>query len=194
MFGERCFYQYLCDLASQNMKTYLRIPLCALCILLIGLHACAPPKSISTQKANTYEENVAPYRIHYADSLQQTQATAPSPERPLAAGPLITRYAITDDMDAYLAERSERNAEKNVYQGYTLQVYTGGSRDEANEAKRRVYNALPDARPAINYNSSIYRVQVGEYTSRLAAQEDYTLLKEEFPYVLLVPQKFRVNG
>ena len=162
--------------------------------LLLGLNACAPPKSISTQKANTYEENVAPYRIHYADSLRQTQTVAPSPERPLAAGPLTTRYAITDDMDAYVAERSERNADKNSYQGYTLQVYTGGSRDEANEAKRRVYNALPDARPAINYNSSIYRVQVGEYTSRLEAQEDYTLLKEEFPYVLLVPRKFRING
>lgn len=161
---------------------------------LIGLNACAPPKSISTQKANTYEENVAPYRIHYADSLQQTQTTAPTPERTLTAGPLTTRYAITDDMDDYVAERSARNGEKNAYQGYTLQVYTGGSRDEANEAKRRVYNALPDARPAINYNSSIYRVQVGEYASRLEAQEDYALLKEEFPYVLLVPQKFKING
>ncbi len=176
------------------MKTLHRNLFYACGVLLVGLNACAPPKSISTQKANTYDENVAPYRIHYADSLQQTQATAPSPERPLTAGPLTTRYAITDDMDAYLAERSERNREQNAYQGYTLQVYTGGSRDEANEAKRRVYNALPDARPAINYNSSIYRVQVGEYTSRLEAQEDYTLLKKEFPYVLLVPQKFKING
>lgn len=157
------------------------------------MNACAPPKSISTQKANTYEEDVSPYRIHYADSLRQAQVTVSSPERTLTAGPLITRYAITDDMDAYVAERSERNGEKNSYQGYTLQVYTGGSRDEANQAKRRIYNALPDARPAINYNSSIYRVQVGEYASRLEAQEDYSLLKKEFPYLLLVPQKFKVN-
>ena len=175
------------------MKTPLRNLFYACGVLLVGLNACAPPKSITTQKANTYDEDVSPYRIHYADSLRQAQATAPAPERTLAAGPVITRYAITDDMEAYLAERSERNGEKNAYQGYTLQVYTGGSRDEANEAKRRVYNALPDARPTINYNSSIYRVQVGEYASRLQAQEEYTLLKEEFPYVLLVPQKFKVN-
>lgn len=161
--------------------------------LLIGFDSCAPRKSISTQKADTHEENVASYRIRYADSLRQTQAAAPNPERTLTVGPVATRYAITDDMDAYVADRSARNADKNVYQGYTLQVYTGGSRDEANEAKRQVYDALPDARPAINYNSSIYRVQVGEYTNRLEAQEDYTQLKKEFPYVLLVPQKFRVN-
>jgi hypothetical protein len=164
-----------------------------LIILSVGVDSCAPRKSISTQKADTHEENVAPYRIRYADSLRQTQATVPNPERTLTVGPVATRYAITDNMDAYVAERSERNADKNTYQGYTLQVYTGGSRDEANEAKRRVYDALPDARPAINYNSSIYRVQVGEYTNRLEAQEDYTQLKKEFPYVLLVPQKFRVN-
>lgn len=161
--------------------------------LVILLHACAPSKTITTQKANTYEENVSQYRINYADSLRQNNTTKAPPERTLSSGPATTRYAITGEMDEYLQERSEANLEKNSYQGYTLQVYTGGSRDEANNAKRRVYNALPDARPNINYNSSIYRVQVGEYTDRLEAQEDYTMLKEEFPYVLLVPQRFKVN-
>lgn len=160
---------------------------------LFLLSACAPSKTITTQKANTYEEDVSPYRINYADSLRQSSATSASPERTLSSGPITTRYAITGEMNEYLAERSEANQEKNSYQGYTLQVYTGGSRDEANAAKRRVYSALPDARPNINYNSSIYRVQVGEYVDRLQAQEDYTMLKEEFPYVLLVPQRFKVN-
>ena len=161
--------------------------------LVVLLNACAPAKTITTQKASTYEEDVSPYRIHYADSLRQASTTSASPERTLSSGPITTRYAITGEMDEYLTERSEASREKNSYQGYTLQVYTGGSRDEANAAKRRVYNALPEARPNINYNSSIYRVQVGEYVDRLQAQEDYTMLKEEFPYVLLVPQRFKVN-
>ena len=159
---------------------------------IVFLNACAPPKNISTQKANTYEENVSALRIHYADSLQANNSTA-QPERTLSSGPVTTQYAVTSDVDEYLVERSELNAQKNSYQGYTLQVYTGGSREEANEAKRRVYEALPSARPAISYNSSIYRVQVGEYASRLAAQEDYATIQKEFPYVLLVPQKFKLN-
>ena len=161
--------------------------------LLVLLGACAPSKTITTQKANTYEEDVSQYRINYADSLRQNDVASTSPERTLSSGPITTRYAITGEMDEYLAERSEANREKNSYQGYTLQVYTGGSREEANAAKRRVYSALPDARPNINYNSSIYRVQVGQYIDRLQAQEDYTMLKEEFPYVLLVPHRFKVN-
>ena len=161
--------------------------------LVILLNACAPSKTITTQKANTYEEDVSQYRINYADSLRQNNTASPSPERTLSSGPITTQYAITGEMDEYLTERSDANREKNSYQGYTLQVYTGGSRDEANAAKRRVYTALPNARPNINYNSSIYRVQVGEYIDRLQAQEDYTMLKEEFPYVLLVPQRFKVN-
>ena len=175
------------------MKTNTTLLFQMLLGLIILLNACAPSKTITTQKANTYEENVSQYRINYADSLQLNEAVGASPERVLSSGPVTTRYAITGEMDEYLAERSEANFEKNSYQGYTLQVYTGGSRDEANAAKRRVYTALPDARPNINYNSSIYRVQVGEYVDRLQAQEDYTMLKEEFPYVLLVPQRFKVN-
>lgn len=174
---------------KNNVTTFFNGMLLALALL----SACAPSKTITTQKANTYEEDVSPYRINYADSLRQASAAGASPERTLSSGPVTTRYAVTSDMNEYLNERSEANREKNSYQGYTLQVYTGGSRDEANQAKRRVYTALPDARPNINYNSSIYRVQVGEYNSRLAAQEDYTMLKKEFPYVLLVPQRFKIN-
>ena len=161
--------------------------------LMVLLHACAPSKTITTQKADTYEENVSQFRINYADSLQQNDMKTTSPERVLSSGPVTTRYAITGEMDEYLQERSEANLEKNSYQGYTLQVYTGSSRDEANDAKRKVYTALPDARPAMGFASSMWRVQVGEYTDRLQAQEDYSKLKAEFPYVLLVPQRFKVN-
>ncbi len=176
------------------MKIVHHLAYCLLAALFVGLNACAPTKNISTQKANTYEENVSALRINYADSLRGRDASATaSVEQPLSSGPVITRYAITDDMAEYLEERSELNAATNSYQGYTLQVYTGGSRDEANRAKQQVYTALPNARPAISYNSSIYRVRIGEYVDRLSAQEDYAKLKEEFPYVLLVPQKFKVN-
>ena len=186
-------YFYLCPTPDTTIRMTLSLFFRASLGLLILLSACAPSKTITTQKANTYEEDVSPYRIHYADSLRQADAASASPERVLSSGPITTRYAITGEMDEYLTERSEANREKNSYQGYTLQVYTGGSREEANAAKRRVYSALPNARPNINYNSSIYRVQVGKYVDRLQAQEDYTMLKEEFPYVLLVPQRFKVN-
>ena len=186
-------YCYLWATIDTHMKTNTTAFFRALLGFMLLLHACAPSKTITTQKANTYEENVSQYRINYADSLRQDEVASTSPERTLSSGPITTRYAITGEMDDYLAERSEVNREKNAYQGFTLQVYTGGSREEANAAKRRVYSALPNARPNIHYNSSIYRVQVGEYVDRLQAQEDYTMLKKEFPYVLLVPQRFKVN-
>ena len=169
-----------------------RILLYIFLVFFVALNACAPPKSISTQKADGYEEALAEYRIQYEDSLQNNDATVAAPERNTISGPITTRYAVTEEVDNYLDAVSENNREKNEYQGFTLQVYTGGSREEANEAKAKVYDALPDARPNINYNSSIYRVKVGEYASRLEAQEDYNALKEDFPYVLLVPQKFKV--
>ena len=174
------------------MKTDISILFYLALTLLIVLNACAPPKSISTQKADGYEEALAQYRIQYEDSLKSNDVTVAAPERNTISGPITTRYSVTEEVNDYLNAVSENNREKNEYQGFTLQVYTGGSREEANEAKAKVYDALPDARPNINYNSSIYRVKVGEYASRLEAQENYNALKEDFPYVLLVPQKFKV--
>lgn len=160
---------------------------------------CAPTKTISTQGNETYEEDVSKYRIQYTDSVARPSASEegegsdvqPNPERQLAvASSLNTHNAVTDQMNEYFAEVDDINREKNEYQGFTLQVYTGDSREEANNAKLKVYEALPDADPKIQFNT-VYRVRVGEYASRLEAQQDYSALKKVFPNVLPIPATFR---
>nr|WKN37585.1 SPOR domain-containing protein [Tunicatimonas sp. TK19036] len=159
---------------------------------------CAPTKTISTQGNETYEEDISQYRIQYADSLARPSSSEEgdndvelNPERQLAvASSLNTPNAVTEEMDEYFSEVDNINREKNEYQGFTLQVYTGDSREQANEAKLKVYEALPDADPKIQFNT-VYRVRVGEYASRLEAQQDYSALKEVFPNVLPIPATFR---
>ncbi|MEO0331482.1 MAG: SPOR domain-containing protein, partial [Bacteroidota bacterium] len=161
--------------------------------ILVIFQYCAPTKTISTQGAEEYNEDLSSYRIHYTDSIAQASVTSsePNPEQIISSvSTLPTPNAVTEEMAEYFDAVDEQNRGENKYQGFTLQVYTGNSREEANEAKLKVYRALPDAEPAVRF-STIWRTRVGEYASRLEAQQDYIALRKYFPNVLLVPETFR---
>jgi hypothetical protein len=163
--------------------------------LMFIFQQCAPSKTISTQKSEDYEEDISRYRIQYTDSIAQTTATDDSvvsnPEERVMVSTLETPYSVTEDMSEFFQAVDDLNRERNEYQGFTLQVYAGNSREQANEAKLKVYDALPDSEPKVAFNT-LFRVRVGEYNDRLEAQEDYIALKQVFPNVLFVPATFRV--
>ncbi|MEM6842107.1 MAG: hypothetical protein AAF632_07760 [Bacteroidota bacterium] len=173
---------------KQNLFLYFSVVL-----VLVIFQQCAPTKTISTQGADEYNEDLSPYRIHYSDSIAQANITSsePNPEQVISSvSTLPTPNAVTEEMAEYFNAIDEQNREKNEYQGFTLQVYTGNSREEANEAKLKVYRALPDAEPAVRF-STIWRTRIGQYASRLEAQQDYIALRKYFPNVLLVPETFQ---
>lgn len=165
-----------------------------LVLLAFALQHCAPSKTISTQGSERYEEDISRYRILYTDSIATAESdpVRPNPEERIMVSTLETPNAVTEDMNEYFEAVDDLNRENNKYQGFTLQVYAGNSREQANEAKLKVYKALSDAEPKVVFNT-IFRVRVGEYDNRLEAQQDYIALKEVFPNVLFVPATFRVN-
>ncbi|WP_277481445.1 SPOR domain-containing protein [Catalinimonas alkaloidigena] len=174
--------------------------LTSLSFLGIGFTACSPSKTIGTQRDDVYNENIESLRIQYSDSLENSMGSAdqinssnPSPETPSLTASISTQYAINDSLNYFLDEVTDRNAENNSYQGYTVQVYTGNSREKANEAKNMVYGILPEASPTITFDPPNYKVKVGEFTDRLEAQPTYSSLKGNFPVVLIVPERFPIN-
>ncbi|MEM9675002.1 MAG: SPOR domain-containing protein [Bacteroidota bacterium] len=163
--------------------------------LMFIFQQCAPSKTISTQRSDDYEEDISRYRIQYTDSIDQATSSddsvVPNPEERITVSTLETPYSVTEDMSEYFEAVDDLNRERNEYQGFTLQVYAGNSRERANEAKLKVYDALPDSEPKMAFNT-LFRVRVGEYDNRLEAQQDYIALKEFFPNVLFVPATFPV--
>lgn len=179
-----------------NHKILIYIPLC---LFLVAL-GCAP-KTIGTKSDDKYSEDLTRYHPNFEDSLQSlgteepaSETIAPNPEQKSISGniDMNTEFAITDSLDFFLSEVTEANREKNSYQGLTIQVYSGLNRTKANEAKTKVYEVLPEADPRLVYEQPNYKVKVGKYLDRLEAQKDYASLREEFPLVLVVPEKFKV--
>ena len=72
---------------------------------------------------------------------------------------------------------------------YAIQVYIGNNRDEANDARMKVYGLLENEIPRLEYTQPNFRVKVGKYNSRLEANKSLTILKKSFPGALLVPER-----
>lgn len=168
--------------------------------ILLVVGACSP-KTISTKGEASYSEDLRPYHLNYEDSLKSLgldsngetdENVVPNPEKKQIYANIETKYAITDSINNFLDKVAAHNRQTNEYQGVTIQVYSGFDREKANAAKNKVYDVLPDSEPRLVYEQPNYKVRVGKFTSRLEAQKAYAALKDAFPLVLIVPEKFKV--
>ncbi len=96
-------------------------------------------------------------------------------------------------VDNKLKEITSHSGTSRTAQGFTIQVYSGTSREQASQAKTQVYRILPNSRPETKYEQPIYKVRVGEFGNRLEAQNAYAELLGEFPDAIVIPARIRLN-
>ena len=96
-------------------------------------------------------------------------------------------------VDNKLKEITSHSGTSRTAQGFTIQVYSGTSREQASQAKTQVYRILPNSRPETKYEQPIYKVRVGEFGNRLEAQNTYAELLGEFPDAIVIPSRIRLN-
>jgi len=70
--------------------------------------------------------------------------------------------------------------------GYRIQVYAGTERDEAQKLKNEISINF-DVRTYMIYESPYFKVRVGNYRSRMEAQQMLHNLKQKYTGILLVP-------
>lgn len=146
---------------------------------------------MSTTAKNGYQEDLSAHRIDYSITESPDANTKSTAELPIS-GSIEPSADITEELDEKLVKIAEENKSKLV-SGYTIQVYTGSSRDAANNAKDLIYRVVPNARPQIQYIQPNYKVKVGKFVDRIEAQKIYMTLKEEFPSAMIIPERFSVQ-
>ena len=145
-----------------------------------------------------YDEDLSVYRPNYSDSLKLKEAEHPSStsenEKQIYTTPnLKPSRDVTVSLNTFLDSVSQRNRQYEFYTGYTVQVYSGSERQKASETKDEVYMILPDAKPAVHFESPVWKVKVGKFYSVIEAQKTYVKLKSEFPNAIIVPEQFKLN-
>ncbi len=158
--------------------------------IVIGQFNCAP-RAAKSKKAVTYNEDLSGYRP--PDSrTDETEVLENDSNQPDNNPYVPPEHDITRQLDIVLNERVENSPDKPIMI-YTIQVYTGRSREEANEIRMKVFDVMPDVDPLLVYNKLRFKVQIGRYFDRVSAYKTFKTLKEYFPGAMLVPETVSVD-
>ncbi len=162
-----------------------------LILLISGCAGTAP-----TRTASKYEEDLRSFRTTYqykdmplvADTVVRIdQETSQIPDS------LSITLNIKSQIDLFLDTVAFNSRRKGFFQGFTIQVYTGNSRQAANQAKSMVYKMLPDSFPQLLYQPPNFKVKVGKFYTRFDAQKTFNQLKREFPRAIVIPERIVID-
>lgn len=103
------------------------------------------------------------------------------------------KYAINKRLDSVLDSIDRINIQRTYIDGFTIQVYSGGRKEDAMKAKQELTVSLPDLQSEVLYSQPNFRVKVGKYYSRIEAQKDYLDVKKLFPTAIVIPDKVSIN-
>lgn len=155
-------------------------------ILLIGAGAmqyCAPKAVPTASKEITIEEDLSVLRLAEAS---KSETVIDEKERLWAIPP---KHDLADEIDSVMSIIKASRSEVKFLNGYTVQVYSGNNREQAKEAKNKVYELFEAYDPEITYIQPNFKVSVGKFYDRLEANRVYIDLKKEFPNAIVLPER-----
>lgn len=166
-------------IAAGNLPDYLLVT------VYLGMVGCTMLSP--TTSSTTYDEDLSIHRPRVTiDVPEEHQVEEVSED-------VTPTQDQTAQIEAKLTEITSHNGTSATAPGYTIQVYSGTSREQASQAKSQVYKILPTSRPETKYEQPIYRVRVGEFINRLEAQNVYAELLKEFPEAIVIPSRINLN-
>ncbi len=157
----------------------------ALMLVFISITGCTLLSSRTT--TNSYSEDLLTQRPRVEAVAIEDDPKDNIPED------VTPTHDQTAEIDSKLKDITNYNKTSITAPGFTIQVYSGTSREQASQAKAQVYKTLPTSRPKTKYQQPIYKVRVGSFGDRLEAQNVYAELLKEFPDAIVIPTKIRVN-
>ena len=98
---------------------------------------------------------------------------------------------ITKDprVDTLLNRHIRINKRKQSIPGYRVQIYFGSNRSEAHKVKADFIRKYPETKAYIIYHQPNFKIRVGDYQNRYAAEKLYKEIVSEFKSVFIVPDE-----
>ncbi len=81
---------------------------------------------------------------------------------------------------------------KQTTQGYRVQLTSSANRKEVYDLKTEFLKLYPDVRAYITYQQPYFKLRVGDFTDRTAANEFRDLINSSFPG-FIVPESVNLN-
>lgn len=95
-------------------------------------------------------------------------------------------------LDSVIEKNIEANKAANGIQGYRVQIFFGSERKQAQDAKTKLLQLMPEEEVYLIYQQPYFKVRVGDYRTKLEAEAVYRKLLHEFDKLFIVPDKINL--
>ena len=155
-------------------------------LIVFALAIRCTPKLATSTTSEDYIEDVSDFRPTVPkDTQEELEVSDQQNDNEPYVAPT---QSINNEMSAIMDSIIVHNRDKSYYT-YTVQVYIGRSREEANQAREKVYRVLPEEKPELSYKQPSYKVKVGKYFDRVEAYKTLTKLRGTFPGAGMVRER-----
>jgi len=117
-------------------------------ILLASWFWSCATKPATNRPDEVYSEDLTGYRpaAEPIENKSSDQTAYGQPKGPYVPATHDINGEMAIAMDSVIAANQNK-----IHQTYTIQVYLGRSREEANQVREKVYRMLPNTKPELNY-------------------------------------------
>ena len=165
---------------------------CSLFILL-GAASCnkkaVPVKSAASSVE--FEDDLSKYRPEYETIKDQGSTEA---REVIKNSPITSDFDISEKLNVVLDSITIKNRRLGYRSGYTILVYSGTSRIEADRIRNQLYDiAVGEEVPPLQYELPTYFVKIGQFHEQIEGQPLYLKIRSFYPDAAIVPEKFKVK-
>lgn len=134
-----------------------------------------------------------------AEDLSQFRPVfpAPKPAATVATAPRARPVAPTNQVNAQIEQRLRdlafTNQNVKYAQGYRVLAYVGLEKDKAMSVRRAIISRYPEETDYLTYKQPIFRLQVGDYLTRLEAAQALVRLRPLAPRAELESMQVIIN-
>lgn len=180
----------------------LSLPLLAACATTAPTAPVAtkpvPTDTVRKTTALIPAEDLTKYRPTFAPAgaapAPGPTAAAPRPATPPAskAAPVPTS-AVTTQVEQRLRDQAFTNQNVKYTSGYRVRAYLGLERAQAMTVRRQVISRYPEETDYITFKQPVYRLYIGDYTTKLEAVRGLARVRQFVPKAELEPMQVLLN-
>lgn len=104
----------------------------------------------------------------------------------------IVRVETSAHVDEMLAQKKEYNKSIDSFDGYKIQIYYGTEK-KCYEVKEEFDLLFPDTETVIIFSTPQWKLQVGNYKTRLEADRAMVNIKKEYPAAIVLATEIELK-
>ncbi len=102
------------------------------------------------------------------------------------------RIESSAHIDQMLAQKKNYNKSLDKFQGFKIQIYYG-SEKECYEVKEEFKSLFPDIATSIIFSTPQWKLQIGNYRTRLEADHSMVNIKKEYPSAIVLATEIDIK-